>query len=55
MKTHIECKSKLAAMQILFLEEKWQKTFNKQYHKQRWADRYFGPLVRCLLPSGLPK
>ncbi len=22
---------------------------------QRWADGYFGPLVRCPLPSGLPK
>jgi hypothetical protein len=26
-------------------------------HNQRYADRYFGPLVtvRCLLPSVLPK
>jgi hypothetical protein len=23
--------------------------------RQRWADRYFGLLVRCPLPSGLPK
>ncbi len=25
------------------------------YYTQRWADRYFGPLVRCPLSSGLPK
>ncbi len=25
------------------------------YYTQRWADRYFGSLVRCPLSSGLPK
>jgi hypothetical protein len=27
----------------------------KPFYQQKWADRYFGSLFRCLLPSGLPK